>query len=139
MLSLAIWVVKHASNAVKNHALEVATEATGGVHYATMKDRTIEKAMDEIGAELHAQYTLGYKPPGDEPSGFHEIRVTVTVPECACELGRGITCRRSKIKWKRKRLRNAIVLSKPLKRFPEGEFVWLQYIRLHFQRRVTAI
>jgi VWFA-related protein len=80
MLSLAIWVVKHASNAVKNHALEVATEATGGVHYATMKDRTIEKAMDEIGAELHAQYTLGYKPPGDESSGFHEIKVTVTRP-----------------------------------------------------------
>jgi len=80
LLSLAIWVVKHASNAVKNHALEVATEATGGVHYATMKDRTIEKAMDEIGAELHAQYTLGYKPPGDEPSGFHEIKVTVTRP-----------------------------------------------------------
>lgn len=78
MLALAIWVMKHAANAVKNHALEVATEATGGVHYATMKDRSIEKAMDEIGAELHAQYTLGYKPPGDEPSGFHEIRVTVS-------------------------------------------------------------
>lgn len=77
MLALAIWVMKHAANAVKNHALEVATEATGGVHYATMKDRSIEKVMDEIGAELHAQYTLGYKPPGDEPSGFHEIRVTV--------------------------------------------------------------
>lgn len=80
LLSLAIWVVKNASNAVKNHALEVATEATGGVHYATMKDRSIEKVMDEIGAELHAQYTLGYKPPGDEPSGFHEIKVTVSRP-----------------------------------------------------------
>jgi hypothetical protein len=45
-----------------------------------MKDRSIEKAMDEIGGELHAQYTLGYRPPGDEPSGFHEIRVTVDRP-----------------------------------------------------------
>jgi hypothetical protein len=36
--------------------------------------------MDEIGGELHAQYTLGYRPPGDEPSGFHEIRVTVDRP-----------------------------------------------------------
>jgi VWFA-related protein len=80
LLSLAVWVMKHASNAVKNHALEVATEATGGVHYATMKDRTIEKVMDEIGAELHAQYTLGYRPPGDAPSGFHEIKVSVTRP-----------------------------------------------------------
>jgi VWFA-related protein len=80
LMSLAIWVVQHASNAVKNHALEVATDATGGLHVPTMRDRSIEKAMDEIGGELHAQYTLGYRPPGDEPSGFHEIRVTVDRP-----------------------------------------------------------
>jgi VWFA-related protein len=80
LMSLAVWVVQHASNVVKNHALEVATNATGGLHIATMKDRSIEKAMDEIGGELHAQYTLGYRPPGDEPSGFHEIRVTVDRP-----------------------------------------------------------
>jgi VWFA-related protein len=80
LMSLAVWVVQHALNTVKNHALEVATLATGGLHIATMKDRSIEKAMDEIGGELHAQYTLGYRPPGDEPSGFHEIRVTVDRP-----------------------------------------------------------
>jgi VWFA-related protein len=80
LLSLAIWVVQHASNAVKNHALEVAAQATGGMHIRTMKDRSIEKAMDEIGGELHAQYTLSYHPPGDEPSGFHEIKVTVARP-----------------------------------------------------------
>ncbi len=80
LLGLAVWVVKHASNAVKNHELEVAAAATGGVHYATMKDRTIEKVMDEIGAELHAQYTLGYKLPAEASSGFHEIKVTVTRP-----------------------------------------------------------
>jgi len=80
LLSTAIWVVKTASNAVKNHALEVATAATGGVHYATKKDSTIDKAMDKIGAELHAQYTLGYRPPPDAQSGFHDIRVTVSRP-----------------------------------------------------------
>ncbi len=80
LMSLAIWVVQHASNAVKNHALEVATEATCGLHISTMKDRTIEKAMDEIGGELHAQYTLGYHPSADERAGFHEIRVTVDRP-----------------------------------------------------------
>ena len=80
LLSLAIWAVQHAANVVKNHSLEVATIATGGMHISTMKDRSIEKAMDEIGGELHAQYTLSYRPPGDEPSGFHEIKVTVTRP-----------------------------------------------------------
>ncbi|MGB8786920.1 MAG: VWA domain-containing protein [Candidatus Acidiferrales bacterium] len=80
LLSLAIWAVQHAANVVKNHSLEVATIATGGMHISTMKDRSIERAMDEIGGELHAQYTLSYRPPGDEPSGFHEIKVTVTRP-----------------------------------------------------------
>jgi len=80
LMSLALWVVQHASNAVKNHALEVASTATGGVHISTMKDRSIEKAMDEIGGELHAQYTLGYHPSGDESSGMHEIKVTVSRP-----------------------------------------------------------
>lgn len=80
LMALAVWVVQHAMNTVKNHALEVATLATGGLHIATMKDHSIERAMDEIGGELHAQYTLGYRPPGDEASGFHQIRVTVDRP-----------------------------------------------------------
>jgi len=80
LLSLAIWIVQHASNEVKNQALEVAAAATGGMHVGTLRDRSIEKAMDAIGGELHAQYTLGYRPPGDEPSGFHEIKVSVTRP-----------------------------------------------------------
>jgi len=80
LLSLAIWIVQHASNAVKNHSLEVATEATGGRHISTMKDLSIQKAMDQIGGELHAQYTLGYRPAADSQSGFHEIRVTVDRP-----------------------------------------------------------
>ena len=80
LLSLAVWVVQHASNAVKDHALEVATEATGGRHIRTMKDRSIEKAMDEIGGELHTQYTLSYKPKGSDAAGFHDIKVTVDRP-----------------------------------------------------------
>jgi VWFA-related protein len=77
LLSLAIWIVQHASNAVKNHALEVASEATGGLHIRTMKDLSIQKAMDQIGGELHAQYTLSYRPANDAASGFHQISVTV--------------------------------------------------------------
>jgi hypothetical protein len=33
--------------------------------------------MDEIGGELHAQYTLGYRSPGEVSFGYHEIKVTV--------------------------------------------------------------
>jgi len=76
-LALAIWAVQHAENKIKEHALEVATTATGGAHLATFKDRSIEKAIDEIGGELHSQYTLSYTPTGSDASGYHEIKVHV--------------------------------------------------------------
>ena len=80
LAALAVWIVERASNEVKAHALEVAAAATGGTYERTFKDRSIEKVMDDIGGQLHAQYTLTYKPPGDEPSGFHNIKVTVSRP-----------------------------------------------------------
>ncbi len=80
LLALALWVVQRATNEVHNHPLEVAATATGGLYVRTFRDRSIENAMDEIGGELHAQYTLGYRPPGEEPSGFHEIKVKVSRP-----------------------------------------------------------
>ncbi|HUJ29802.1 MAG TPA: VWA domain-containing protein [Candidatus Acidoferrum sp.] len=78
--ALLIWLVKTGKNAIGSNSLEVASKATGGLHVNTMHDRSIQKAMDAIGGELHAQYTLGYRPPGDEPSGYHEIKVTVDRP-----------------------------------------------------------
>ena len=80
LLALAVWLVKTGKNAIGPNSLEIASKATGGLHVSTMKDRSIQKAMDAIGGELHAQYTMGYRPPGDEPTGYHEIKVTVDRP-----------------------------------------------------------
>jgi VWFA-related protein len=77
LLGLAIWAVQHADNKVKDHALEVACVATGGAHLSTYKDRSIEKAIDEIGGELHAQYTVSYAPTDANAVGYHEIKVEV--------------------------------------------------------------
>jgi VWFA-related protein len=77
LMALAIWAVQHAENKIKDHALEVASTATGGAHLATFKDRSIEKAIDEIGGELHSQYTISYTPTGSDATGYHEIRVNV--------------------------------------------------------------
>lgn len=77
LMALAVWVVQHAEAAVKERPLEVATAATGGLYRSTVKDASIEKAIDDIGGELHAQYTLSYRPTGTAPSGYHEIRVQV--------------------------------------------------------------
>jgi hypothetical protein len=76
-MALAVWVVQHAEAAVKERPLEVATAATGGLYQSTVKDASIEKAIDEIGGELHAQYTLSYRASGTNTTGYHEIRVLV--------------------------------------------------------------
>jgi len=80
LMALAVWVVERAANVAHQHSLAVASAATGGASINTFRDQTIEKALDAIGGELHAQYTLSYRPPGDEPSGYHEIKVRVARP-----------------------------------------------------------
>lgn len=77
LLALAVWAVTHAKDQVTENSLQIATTATGGAHLATWKDQTIEKAIDEVGGELHSQYTLSYTPTGTDASGYHEIKVDV--------------------------------------------------------------
>ena len=77
LMSAVIWAVTNAKNEVTGNPLELATAGTGGAHFATFKNRSIEKAIDEIGGELHAQYTLSYTPTGAGESGFHQIKVSV--------------------------------------------------------------
>lgn len=77
ILAAAVWAVQHVHNQIKDHALEVATAATGGAHLSTFKDRSIEKAIDEIGGELHSQYAISYTPTVADVPGYHEIRVNV--------------------------------------------------------------
>ncbi len=77
LMAAAVWAVQHIHDQVKDHALEVAATATGGAHLATFKDRSIEKAIDEIGGELHSQYTISYTPTGSDAAGYHEIKVNV--------------------------------------------------------------
>jgi len=79
VMAAVVWAVKHVKDSLKDNPLQIATAGTGGVHLATFKDRTIEKALDQIGGELHSQYSLSYTPTGEAASigGYHEIKVTV--------------------------------------------------------------
>ncbi|MGH9593745.1 MAG: hypothetical protein ACRD5L_11675, partial [Bryobacteraceae bacterium] len=81
LLALGIWAVTHAVNTVKSNPLEVATVATGGEHVPTFRDRSIEQAIDRVGGELHAEYTLTYHPTGVAATGFHAIRIEVDKKE----------------------------------------------------------
>jgi VWFA-related protein len=78
--AIALWLIKTGKNAVGPNALSIASKATGGLHVNVKKDGTIQKAMDAIGGEIHAQYTLGYRPSKDLPYGYHEIKVVVDRP-----------------------------------------------------------
>ena len=80
LAALAIWLVRTGMNLVTPNSLAVSSKATGGLHVNVLKDKTIQQAMDAIGGELHAEYTISYHPPGDEPSGYHEIKITVNKP-----------------------------------------------------------
>jgi len=80
LLALVAWMVQRAANAVGQNSLELATVATGGMNLATFRDRSIEKAVDQIGGELHAQYSLSYRPADTDPTGYHEIKVKVDRP-----------------------------------------------------------
>jgi VWFA-related protein len=60
--------------------LEVYTKYTGGREYSFMTQKTLEKAISDIGAELHGQYLLTYSPNDQNEAGFHEIEVRVQKP-----------------------------------------------------------
>ena len=77
LLALAVWAVQHATAPIRDHPLEIATIATGGLYESTLRDESIEPAIDAIGGELHSQYTLTYRPVGVGTTGYHEIKVEV--------------------------------------------------------------
>jgi VWFA-related protein len=77
LMALAVWAVQHVKDKITAQPLELAATATGGEHIGTFKNHTIENAVDEIGGELHSQYSLSYIPSGTNQTGYHEIKVTV--------------------------------------------------------------
>ncbi len=74
--ALLIWLVKTGQNAFGQNSLALASDATGGLHVNVLHEKNFQKAIDEIGGELHAEYNIGYRPSG-EKTGYHDIRVTV--------------------------------------------------------------
>jgi len=80
LLPLIVWLVQHGANAVGKNSLVLVSQGTGGLHLGTFKDASIEKAMNEIGNDLHGEYLIAYHPPGNEPYGYHNIEVRVTQP-----------------------------------------------------------
>lgn len=59
---------------------EVYTRYSGGREYSFASQKTLERAISDIGEELHSQYMLTYSPNNQDEGGFHEITVLVNRP-----------------------------------------------------------
>jgi VWFA-related protein len=77
LTGLAVWLVQTGKTAIGPNALAVACKSTGGLDVPSKNGPTMEEALDSIGGELHAQYTIGYTPSVDKAVGYHPIKVTV--------------------------------------------------------------
>jgi VWFA-related protein len=81
LVAPAFWLLERGTNEVRNHELDLAAAATGGIHYGAVRNSAIRGALDKIGGELHAQYVLGYRPNGERSVGYHRITVVVSRPD----------------------------------------------------------
>jgi VWFA-related protein len=61
--------------------LEVYTTYSGGRQYAFKSQRELERAVSDLGTELHSQYLLTYVPNNQDEAGYHNIVVQVLRPE----------------------------------------------------------
>ena len=71
-----LWALKHATGTARD-PLKMAAAATGGLYQSTFDDNSIEVAIDQIGAELGAQYTLSYRLTRTDGGGYHKIKVEI--------------------------------------------------------------
>jgi VWFA-related protein len=77
-------IIKEIFTAVKaifiSNPQEVYTKYTGGREYSYMTQKGLQKAIADIGDEIHSQYLLTYLPNNTDEAGYHEIVVKVLKP-----------------------------------------------------------
>jgi VWFA-related protein len=76
-IPLFIEIFKAAKGLIVDNPIEVYSEWTGGKEHAFASIRDLERAINDIGAELHSQYVITYAPNNRDEGGFHEIEVAV--------------------------------------------------------------
>jgi len=78
-LPLIIEAFRQAKSLIVDNTAEAFTKYTGGREYSFNDTRGLERAMTDIGEELHSQYLLTYTPSKEAMAegGWHELRVTV--------------------------------------------------------------
>jgi len=80
-LPLLIEIYRDAKAIFKANTVDVFTKGTGGQEFSYVRGRGLEQAIDDIGEELHSQYTITYSPNNKDEPGFHSITVDVVDPK----------------------------------------------------------
>ena len=65
---------------VKN-PLEIYTTYSGGREYSFKTQRDLDRAVSDLGEELHSQYLITYSPNNQDEPGYHNIVVQVAKPD----------------------------------------------------------
>ena len=76
MSNTLIYWLNVARSSAPEDPVPAMTRYTGGQQYALEDQRALERAITQIGEEIHGQYLLSYTPAKTAESGFHRIRVT---------------------------------------------------------------
>jgi VWFA-related protein len=76
-IPLFVEIFKQVKGIFIDNPVEVFTEYTGGREHSFITQKDLERAMQEIGQELHSQYLISYSPNNKMEAGFHEISVDV--------------------------------------------------------------
>ncbi|MBS1858935.1 MAG: VWA domain-containing protein, partial [Acidobacteria bacterium] len=75
---MMVEVFKDVKAIFKDNPVEAFTKGTGGTEYSFFRQRGLEEAIQKIGAELHSQYMVTYRPNNKDEGGFHKIQVAIS-------------------------------------------------------------
>ena len=76
-LPVIIELFRQAKAVFVDNPAELFTQYTGGREYSFVSQQDLERAVNDIGQELHSQYLLTYSPNNKMEAGWHDIRVEV--------------------------------------------------------------
>lgn len=77
---MLVEIFRGVKAAFVDNPIEVYTQYTGGKEIGFVSQTDLERAVQNIGREVHNQYIITYNPNNKNEGGLHQIRVEVTRP-----------------------------------------------------------
>ncbi|MEO8026318.1 MAG: VWA domain-containing protein [Bryobacteraceae bacterium] len=81
-------IFKRAKGVFVDNPVEVYTKYTGGREFGFLSQHGLERALSQVGEQLHSQYLLAYSV-SEATGGYHEIEVRVNRPGLKVTTRRG--------------------------------------------------